>query len=126
MKDEICDVVLRRGGFIDEHDVLALKFVDIARRGIDRQRRAGDNQKIRPADGVKRADHRIGIKRLLVEHDVGLDAPAAAAAGRNAAQRKKIIKPIKGSEKIAEILDIILDGVLYDAPPSDWKGTFLK
>jgi hypothetical protein len=39
---------------------------------------------------------------------------------------KKIIKPIKGSEKIAEILDIILDGVLYDAPPSDWKGTFAK
>lgn len=39
---------------------------------------------------------------------------------------KKIIKPVKGSEKIAEILDIILDGVLYDAPPSDWKGTFQK
>ena len=39
---------------------------------------------------------------------------------------KKFIKPIKGSEDIAKILDIILDGVLYDAPPSDWKGIFLK
>ena len=39
---------------------------------------------------------------------------------------KKFIKPIKGSEDIAKILDIILDGVLYDVPPSDWKGTFLK
>ena len=39
---------------------------------------------------------------------------------------KKMLKPIKGAEKVAEILDIILDGVIYDAPPSDWKGTFPK
>lgn len=39
---------------------------------------------------------------------------------------KKVLKLKKGSEGIANILDIILDGVLYDAPPSDWKGTFAK
>jgi hypothetical protein len=38
---------------------------------------------------------------------------------------KKIIKLKKGTEKITEILDIILD-VLYDAPPSDWQGVFEK
>ncbi len=38
---------------------------------------------------------------------------------------KKIIKPIKGSDKIAEILDVILR-VLYNEQPSDWKGTFAK
>ncbi len=39
---------------------------------------------------------------------------------------KKVLKLKKGSEKIAEIMDILLDGVLYDAPPSDWKGVFEK
>lgn len=39
---------------------------------------------------------------------------------------KRVLKLKKGTEKMAEILDIILDGVLYDAPPSDWKGTFQK
>lgn len=39
---------------------------------------------------------------------------------------KKILKLKKGTENIAEILDIILDGVLYDEAPSDWRGTFSK
>ena len=39
---------------------------------------------------------------------------------------KKLLKLKTGSEGIVEILDIILDGVLYDAPPSDWRGTFAK
>lgn len=39
---------------------------------------------------------------------------------------KKVLKLKKGTEKITEILDIVLNGVLYDAPPSDWKGTFAK
>lgn len=39
---------------------------------------------------------------------------------------KKILKLKKDSEEIAKVLDIILDGVLYDAPPSDWQGTFSK
>ena len=38
---------------------------------------------------------------------------------------KKVIKLKKGTENIAEILDIILE-VLYDAPPSDWQGVFAK
>ena len=39
---------------------------------------------------------------------------------------KKLLKLKKGTENIAEILDIVLDGVLYEAPPSDWKGVFSK
>ncbi len=39
---------------------------------------------------------------------------------------KKILKLKKGTENIAEFLDIILDGVLYDEAPSDWRGTFSK
>ena len=39
---------------------------------------------------------------------------------------KKLIKPIKGTDDITKILDIILDGVLYDAKPDDWKGIFAK
>lgn len=39
---------------------------------------------------------------------------------------KKILKLKKGTENIAEILDIVLDGVLYEAPPSDWQGVFSK
>lgn len=39
---------------------------------------------------------------------------------------KKILKLKKGTENIAEILDIILDGVLYDEAPSDWSGVFAK
>ena len=39
---------------------------------------------------------------------------------------KKVLKLKSGTEDIVKILDIILDGVLYDAPPSDWKGTFAK
>ncbi len=39
---------------------------------------------------------------------------------------KKIIKLKKGSENILNIMDVLLDGVLYDAPPSDWQGVFEK
>ncbi len=39
---------------------------------------------------------------------------------------KKILKLKKGTENIAEILDTVLDGVLYNAPPSDWQGRFAK
>jgi hypothetical protein len=39
---------------------------------------------------------------------------------------KKILKLKKGSEKLVEILDIILDGVLYNAEPDDWQGVFAK
>lgn len=39
---------------------------------------------------------------------------------------KKILKLKKGTENIAAILDTVLDGVLYDTPPSDWQGTFNK
>lgn len=39
---------------------------------------------------------------------------------------KKIVKLKKGSEGIVKILDLILDGVLYDAPPADWYGEFDK
>ncbi len=39
---------------------------------------------------------------------------------------KKIIKLKKGSEELLKIIEVVLDGVLYDAPPSDWKGTFAK
>ena len=39
---------------------------------------------------------------------------------------KKVLKLKNGTEKIEEILDMILDGVLYNAPPSDWQGTFVK
>ena len=54
MQDEIRDLILRRGGFIDEHDVPALKFVYVARRRVYRQRRPRDDQKIRPAQRIKR------------------------------------------------------------------------
>ncbi len=39
---------------------------------------------------------------------------------------KKVIKLKKGSEKLLKIIEVVLEGVLYDAPPSDWKGTFKK
>ena len=39
---------------------------------------------------------------------------------------KKILKLKKGTESIVEILDILLDGVLYNAEPDDWKGVFSK
>ncbi len=39
---------------------------------------------------------------------------------------KKILKVKKGTEDIVKILDIILDGVLYDEAPSDWQGVFSK
>lgn len=39
---------------------------------------------------------------------------------------KRVVKHIKGNEKILEIMDIILDGVLYDTPPADWHGVFEK
>ncbi|MBR5190995.1 MAG: hypothetical protein IKW34_03055, partial [Clostridia bacterium] len=39
---------------------------------------------------------------------------------------KKILKLKKGTESISEILDILLDGVLYNAEPDDWKGVFSK
>ncbi len=39
---------------------------------------------------------------------------------------KKILKLKKGTEKIEEILDIILDGVLYNTPLDDWQGVFTK
>ena len=38
---------------------------------------------------------------------------------------KKILKLKKGTENIAEILDVLLD-VLYNTEPDDWKGTFAK
>ncbi len=39
---------------------------------------------------------------------------------------KKLAKPIKKLKEPLSLLDIVLDGVLYDAPPSDWNGTFTK
>ena len=39
---------------------------------------------------------------------------------------KKILKLKKGTENISQILDILLDGVLYNAEPDDWKGVFAK
>ena len=39
---------------------------------------------------------------------------------------KKILKLKKGTESIVEILDMLLDGVIQNPPPSDWKGTFAK
>lgn len=39
---------------------------------------------------------------------------------------KKAIKLKKGSESLLKTIGEILDGVLYDAPPSDWKGRFKK
>ncbi len=39
---------------------------------------------------------------------------------------KKVIKLKKGSEELLKIIEDVLDGVLYDAPPADWKGTFKK
>ncbi len=39
---------------------------------------------------------------------------------------KKIIKLKKGSEELLKIIEVILDGVLYDTPPSDWHGIFKK
>ncbi len=39
---------------------------------------------------------------------------------------KKVIKLKKGSEETLKIIEVILNGVLYDTPPSDWKGTFAK
>ena len=39
---------------------------------------------------------------------------------------KKVLKLKKGTEDIIKILDVILDGVIYNAPPDDWQGTFEK
>ncbi len=39
---------------------------------------------------------------------------------------KKVLKLKKGNEETLKIIETVLDGVLYDTPPSDWKGTFAK
>lgn len=38
----------------------------------------------------------------------------------------KITKPVKKLREPVALLGTLLDGVLYDAPPADWEGTFLK
>lgn len=39
---------------------------------------------------------------------------------------KKLAKPVKKLNEPLKLLDVVLDGVLYNAPPSDWEGTFQK
>lgn len=38
----------------------------------------------------------------------------------------KIAKPVKKLREPLELANSLLDGVLYNAPPADWEGTFLK
>ena len=39
---------------------------------------------------------------------------------------RKLLKLKKGTEKLEEIIDMVLNGVLYDAGPDDWQGVFSK
>lgn len=54
------------------------------------------------------------------------DTPEYKACKAAFSKIKKIAKPIKKLREPLSILDIILDGVLYNAPPDDWEGTFAK
>ncbi len=55
------------------------------------------------------------------------DTPEYKAVWALANKRiKKLVKLKKGSEELLNIIDVVLDGVLYDAPPSDWQGVFEK
>ena len=51
------------------------------------------------------------------------DTPMYKSFGAILDKAGSIVKISKKSDKIINILNIIKDGVLYDAPPADWNVT---
>ena len=47
------------------------------------------------------------------------DTPVYQAFKRIMGRIKPLVKRMKNSESMLNIMDVILDGVLYDAPPAD-------
>ena len=91
MNGEVRDIVPRGRGLIDQNKPVAGVFVKERRGGIDRQARAGDDEQIRTADGVERAGDGVSVKRLLVEHHVGLHPAAADGAHGDVVHRHELL-----------------------------------
>lgn len=54
------------------------------------------------------------------------DTPEYKACKAAFGRIKKLAKPVKKLNEPLSILDVVLDGVLYNTPPGDWEGTFKK
>lgn len=54
------------------------------------------------------------------------DTPEYKAASAAADRIKSVLRLKKGSDNIIKLIDTVIDGVLYDAPPADWEGRFEK
>lgn len=54
------------------------------------------------------------------------DTPEYKACMAAVEKIQKLTKPIKKLREPVSSLGELLEGVLYDAPPADWEGTFLK
>ena len=66
---------------VDDHKVAAAaEVVDKAGGRVDHEARTAHDEHVGERDLVKRLGHHIVIKRLAVEHDVGLDGAAALGA----------------------------------------------
>ena len=95
-EDEIRLAVIRRGVAVDEDELVAGIIIDQARRGIDRQRCAADDQHIRRADCLDRTAQRSLVESFLVEHDVRLDESAARAV-RHAVGMQDVVRSQRAS-----------------------------
>ena len=54
------------------------------------------------------------------------DTPEYKACMAAVEKIQKLTKPIKKLREPVSSLGKLLEGVLYDAPPADWEGTFFK
>ena len=82
-EDEICIRVILRLVAVDENESAAAIVANEACGWIDRERRAADDQNIGLGDGTDGAVDARFVQTLFIEHDLGLDEPAAIAV-RNA------------------------------------------
>ena len=88
--DQIRAGLIAQRRLVDDDELVAAVVVYQTRRGVDRERGAGDDEHVGLGDIAHGLVERILVEPLLVEHDIGLDAPAAGARRHAGGSRDRL------------------------------------